>query len=143
MNNFVYDVNSVILENGVVRFGGDLQQFGGVKIDLTDARNDLEFIDEIMNAVISLTDNVREDGAKINDEENVVFKFNNQVEHQYILKSGNIYYINIENNNEKKIILCENVSSSKVFNYSNNKLDVNFIINDKKFSTSLNIKNIE
>ena len=81
--------------------------------------------------------------ARINDEENVVFKFNNQVEHQYILKSGNIYYINIENNNEKKIILCENVSSSKVFNYSNNKLDVNFIINDKKFSTSLNIKNIE
>lgn len=71
MNNFVYDVNSVILENGVVRFGGDLQQFGGVKIDLTDARNDLDFIDAIMSAVISLTDNVREDGAKINDEEKV------------------------------------------------------------------------
>lgn len=89
------------------------------------------------------SDNLIHVQVGINGGENIIFKFDNQVEHQYILKDGIIYYINIENNNEKKIILCENVSSSKVFNYSNNKLDVNFIINDKKFSTSLNIKNIE
>ena len=89
------------------------------------------------------SDNLIYAQAGINDEENVVFKFNNQVEHQYILKDGNIYYINIENNNEKKIILCENVSSSDVFSYSNNKLDINLTIKDKNFSTSLNIKNIE
>lgn len=78
----------------------------------------------------------------IDGGDNIIFKFDNQVEHQYILKDGNIYYINIENDNEKKIILCENVSSNKAFSYSNKKLDVNFKINEKIFSISLNIKNM-
>ena len=104
MNNFVYDVNSVILENGVVRFGGDLQQFGGVKIDLTDARNDLDFIDAIMSAVISLTDNVREDGAKINDEEKVT--------DQEILALIQMSCCILWNKNATKrnIIICQNFS---------------------------------
>lgn len=74
--------------------------------------------------------------------DNIIFKFDNQVEHQYILSDGAIYYINIENNNEKKILLCEDVSSNKAFIYSNNKIDVNFRINKKIYSISFNIKNI-
>ena len=76
----------------------------------------------------------------VNGEDNIIFRFDNQIEHQYIVKDSNIYYINVENNNEKKIVLCENVSSSKFFNYSDNKLEINFKINDKNFETSLNIK---
>ena len=76
----------------------------------------------------------------VNGEDNIIFRFDNQEEHQYIVKNSNIYYISIENINEKKIVLCENVSSSKVFNYSDNKLEINFKINDKNFETSLNIK---
>ena len=76
----------------------------------------------------------------VNGEDNIIFRFDNQEEHQYIVKNSNIYYISVENINEKKIVLCENVLSSKVFNYSDNKLEINFKINDKNFETSLNIK---
>ena len=76
----------------------------------------------------------------VNGEDNIIFRFDNQEEHQYIVKNSNIYYISVENINEKKIVLCENVSSSKVFNYSDTKLEINFKINDKNLETSLNIK---
>ena len=72
-----------------------------------------------------------------------IFKFSDGIEHQYILQNQIIYYLNVENQNEKKIVLCENVTASKVFEYSDKILNVNYKVNEKDFSISLNIKNIE
>ena len=79
----------------------------------------------------------------INGIDCAIFKFSDGTEHQYILQNQIIYYLNVENLNEKKIVLCENVTASNVFEYSVNILNVNYKVNEKDFSISLNIKNIE
>ena len=70
------------------------------------------------------------------------FTFNDLTEHQYIYKNKNIYYISIKNNGteEKKVLLCEYVESNRVFSYNDRKIDLNFKINNKNYSTSLNVK---
>lgn len=72
----------------------------------------------------------------------VIFKFNDEKQHQYIVQDNMIYYINVENQNEKKIILCENVaiSANSVFNYSDGKININLTIGNTNFSNELNVK---
>ncbi len=74
-------------------------------------------------------------------EDWIVFKFKDGTEHQYIRQDQNIYYINVENQNEKKIVLCErvSVSTTNAFSYANKKLDINFSISDAQFSTTLSV----
>ncbi len=77
----------------------------------------------------------------VNNQDCIILKFDNGEEHQYLYQNSNIYYLNIANQNEKKIALCSDVSikSTSAFNYSDGKIDINFYINDEKFSSSLNI----
>ena len=72
----------------------------------------------------------------------IIFKFKDGIEHQYIYQNETIYYINVENGNDKKIVLCENVGiyAGKIFNYSDGKIDININIDDNNFSTTLNVK---
>ena len=88
------------------------------------------------------SDNLKYVQSGINNKDCIVFKFNDGIEHQYIIQNGNMYYINIENQNEKKIVLCEkvSVSTTSAFNYIEKKVDVNFNIGDANFSTTLNVK---
>lgn len=78
----------------------------------------------------------------VGNKDCVIFKFNDGTEHQYIFYDENIYYINVENQNEKKIVLCEKVSVSAIsaFSYKDKKIDLNFNIDDTNFSTTLNVK---
>ena len=72
----------------------------------------------------------------------IIFVFSDNTEHQYICQNKNIYFVNVGDQIEKKITLCENISAPtrNVFNYTNKKLDINFKINDSNFSTILNVK---
>lgn len=72
----------------------------------------------------------------------IIFVFSDGIEHQYIRQNKNIYFINAEDQNNKKIVLCENisVSTSNAFNYTDKKLDINFSISNSSFSTTLNVK---
>lgn len=78
----------------------------------------------------------------VEEKDCIIFKFSDGIEHQYILQDKNIYFLNIENQNEKKIVLCEKVSTSQssAFNYINKKIDINFNISDENFSTAFNVK---
>lgn len=75
----------------------------------------------------------------VNGEDCIIFKLTDGTEHQYIYKNETIYYLEINQNNEKKIVLCNDVSSlsTNVFSYLNGKIDVNFNINGENFTTSL------
>lgn len=75
----------------------------------------------------------------VNGQDCIILKFDNGEEHQYIHQNNNIYYLKSDNQNEKKILLCSNVSSNCVFSYSEGKIEVNFNINDEKFSNSLKV----
>lgn len=75
----------------------------------------------------------------VNGKDCIIFKFNDGTEHQYINQDEKIYFINVENQNEKKIILCEKVSSQNAFNYANNKIDINFKIANSNFSATLSV----
>ena len=74
----------------------------------------------------------------------IIFVFSDNTEHQYICQNKNIYFVNVGDQIEKKITLCENISAStstgNVFNYTDKKLYINFKINDSNFSTILNVK---
>ena len=63
-------------------------------------------------------------------------------EHQYIIQDQSIYYINVDDQNDKKILLCEKVSVStvKAFSYNDKKIDINFNIGDANFSKTLSVK---
>ncbi len=77
-----------------------------------------------------------------NDKDCVVFKFKDGTEHQYIIQDQSIYYINVDDQNDKKILLCEKVSVStvKAFSYNDKKIDINFNIGDANFSKTLSVK---
>lgn len=77
----------------------------------------------------------------VNGQDCIILKFSNGEEHQYIYQNNNIYYLNIAEQNEKKITLCYHVSitSANAFNTLDGKIEVNFYINNEKFSSSLNI----
>ena len=72
----------------------------------------------------------------------IIFQFDDETEHQYIVQDENLYFISIEGANEKKIVLCENVSTSgnNVFTYADSKIDINFNICKINFSARLNVK---
>lgn len=80
--------------------------------------------------------------SEVKNEDCIIFKFENNIQHQYILKNEKIYYINIDKEKEEKIILCNNVtvSSQKAFKYESGNIDINFNIKKQEFSSSLNVK---
>ena len=79
----------------------------------------------------------------VNSTDCIIFKFETGIEHQYVFANGNIYYISIENQNEKKITMCENVvksaNNTPIFSYENSKIDINFNIKEKNFSATLSV----
>lgn len=79
--------------------------------------------------------------TEVNGEESIIFKFGDGTEHQFIMINDKIYYIDVTAGNEKKIKLCENVSSEdgSIFSYENKQININFNIGDTKFSTTLNV----
>jgi hypothetical protein len=71
----------------------------------------------------------------------LIFKYDDGIEHQYIYQDENIYYLDINNQNEKKILLCNKVlTSSKVFTYIEGKVYLNCNINKQDFSKTLSVK---
>lgn len=71
----------------------------------------------------------------------LIFKYDDGTEHQYIYQDGNIYYLDITGQNEKKILLCNNVLNvSNVFDYIDGKVYLDFYINTQHFSKTLNVE---
>lgn len=75
----------------------------------------------------------------------IILKFRNGEEHQYLYKENNsaIYYINntTDESKKKNIILCRNISTCGFEYNGNNKiLTINFIINNKLYSKSLDVR---
>lgn len=73
----------------------------------------------------------------------IIFKFNGGKEHQYIYSEQKIYYININENSQSKILMCENIyppSGSKIFQYDGSTLNMNLTISNINFSNILNLK---
>ena len=85
------------------------------------------------------SDNLTYVKSGVDGKDCIIFKFTDGAEHQYINQDEKIYYINVENRNEKKIVLCEKVSSQNAFSYANKKIDVNFNISDSNFGTTLSV----
>lgn len=79
----------------------------------------------------------------VNSTDSIIFKFETGIEHQYVFANETIYYISIENQNEKKVTMCENVvksaNNTPVFSYENSKIDINFNIKEKNFSATLSV----
>ena len=80
--------------------------------------------------------------ANVDNNDCLIIRFLDGKEHQYINKNGYIYFINKDDVNKKKLIICNNVTNKtgNVFSYSNGKIDVNLEINDHMFSSSFNVK---
>jgi len=73
-----------------------------------------------------------------NEECYIIFKFENNKEHQYLYKNKTIYYL--DKNKVKKIALCDNVDSCD-FNYNDSikVLTLNVNINNKEYSKNFNV----
>ena len=103
----------------------------------------LSYISNDTNAKnLSLVNAGYTDKNEYNDEnEYIIFKYKDGTIHQYIYQNNNIYYLNVDNNNMKKILLCEKVSmySSDFFDYEDGKLNLDFSIGKERYSTTLNI----
>ena len=71
----------------------------------------------------------------------LIFKFEEGNMHQYIVLNENLYFLNIDSsgNTTKKIQLCSRVSGDTVFEFKNNKLDIDFTINNKNYTSSYNV----
>ena len=82
-------------------------------------------------------------GTISENEPYLIFKFENEKEHQYILTNDNIYFLDINDTQPKKILLCQNASTDEThpFEYSelDKKINIKFSINKEEFSTVLNI----
>lgn len=78
----------------------------------------------------------------INNEDCVIFTFSNGASNQYIFKNGSIYFVRINEEVEKILTLCEDVTTSgkSAFSYSEGRINVNFNINDDGFSNILTVK---
>ena len=85
--------------------------------------------------------NITDVTANVNENDCLIIKFADEIEHQYINKDGCIYYINNDENNKVKIVLCNNVTNEadKVFQYQDGKITINLEINKKRFSSFFNI----
>lgn len=73
-----------------------------------------------------------------------IFKFLDDTEHQYILNNNKIYFINTDQVDKKKVVLCKNVTKVtdeiEIFTYSEDNLTINLKINGSIFSNKLSIK---
>lgn len=82
-------------------------------------------------------------GTTTEGEEYLILKFEDETEHQYILTNDNIYFLDINDTQPKKILLCQNASTDEThpFEYSelDKKINIKFSINKDEFSTALNI----
>ena len=78
----------------------------------------------------------------INNEDCVIFTFSNGASNQYIFKNGSIYFVRINEEVEKILTLCTDVTTSgkSAFSYSEGRINVNFNINDDGFSNILTVK---
>lgn len=71
----------------------------------------------------------------------LIFKFDDGTEHQYIYQDENIYYLDISGQNEKKILLCNDVlTGSNVFTYVEKQIYLSCNINGENFSKILSVK---
>ena len=73
-----------------------------------------------------------------NDECYIIFKFENNKEHQYLYKNKTIYYL--DKNKVKKIALCDNVDSCD-FNYNDSikTLTLNLNMYNKEYLKTFNV----
>ena len=74
----------------------------------------------------------------VEEKDCLIFKFSDGREHQYINQDGYIFYISNDDDELKKITLCNNVSNyeGKVFSCSYKQVDINLELNGKMFSSS-------
>lgn len=78
--------------------------------------------------------------------EYLVFKFRNDIQHIYLFKNNNVYFLDEKgnsNNFDKIIILCKTVTNKNDedvfnFNFDANILKINMKILENEFSTTLN-----
>ena len=102
-----------------------------------------KFLSYITKDINSDSINFVKSGTTDENEKYLIFVFENQKEHQYILKNDNIYLLDISASSTKKILLCQNVSVNQThpFEYSEAEKNINvkFSINDEKFSAILNL----
>ena len=86
---------------------------------------------------------VKEDTDFSLDEEKqyLLFKFKDGNIHQYIVLNENLYFLNIDTSGTttKKVQLCTKVSGDTVFEFKNNKLDIDFTINNKNYTSTFNV----
>ncbi len=74
------------------------------------------------------------------DKQYLIFKFKDGTTHQYIYYNKTIYYLNIINEQTtKKIELCTGVTGDNVFEFRENKINLNFRINNKNYISSFNL----
>lgn len=72
------------------------------------------------------------------DIDYMIFKFENDIEHQYIYQNQTIYYI--DKNKDKKILLCNNVSSCiMTYNDTSKTIEISININNKAYSKTLKV----
>ena len=70
----------------------------------------------------------------------LIIEFADGTEHQYINKNGCIYYIKVGNSDNKKIALCKDVKNKeKVFEYEDETIKINLLINDRSFSNTFKV----
>lgn len=117
---FFNNVNTMILKNTTE------EQYSKILSYLTKDINDKHITEVKANA---------------NEIDCLIIKFEDGMEHQYINKEGCIYYINVDENNKVKIVLCNNVTNQtdNVFQYSDGKITINIEINKKMFSSFFNV----
>lgn len=76
--------------------------------------------------------------AAVGGQDCLIFKYTDGTEHQYIYQNETIYYLESNTNIEKKIVLCDNVSSTttNIFSYVDGKIVVNFNMSGQNFTNS-------
>ena len=117
---FFNNVNTMILKNNTE------EQYSRILSYLTRDINDK---------------NITEVKADVNGIDCLIIKFADGMEHQYINKDDCIYYINDDESNKVKIVLCNNVTNGteKVFQYLDGKIKINLEINNQMFNSSFNV----
>lgn len=78
--------------------------------------------------------------AENEEEDFLIIEFADGTEHQYINKNGCIYYIKVGNSDNKKIALCKDVKNEeKVFEYTDETIKINLLLNDRSFSNTFKV----
>ena len=78
--------------------------------------------------------------AENEEEDFLIIEFADGTKHQYINKNGCIYYIKVGNSDNKKIALCKDVKNEeKVFEYEDETIKINLLLNDRSFSNTFKV----